>query len=146
MTEQTIRELYRAGLQPAPLDDAAEAELVAALIEGPAAEREAGLARLASHPQGPALARIIQAMAPESAALSAALRARRQPQRSRPLLVALAASAAAVALLVAGLRSSPVETPPVGDDRILVASFEGAEDRAPPASDELSIFRGDFDS
>lgn len=146
MTEQKIRELYQASLAPPALDPAAEAELAAALLGGPQALRDAGLDRLATHPDGPALARLMAAIAPDAAQLSRDLQARRQPVL-RPVLVGLAATAAAMALLVAGLRQSPVELPAAGEDRILVASFETGDARtASPASAESSIFRGDFDS
>lgn len=145
MTEQKIRELYQAGLSPSAIDAAAETELAAALLGGPDGARDAGLNRLATHPHGPALARIIAGLSPVSARLSRELQARRQPVL-RPVLVALAATAAAMALIIAGLRGSPVELPAAAEDRILVASFEHVEDDAPAPSGQSSIFRGDFDS
>jgi hypothetical protein len=145
MTDQNIRKLYQAGLSPAALDAGAEAELAAALLGGSDAARDAGLDRLATHPHGPALARIIAGLAPDSAQLSRDLQARRQPVL-RPVLAALAATAAAMALIIAGLRDSPVQVPEAEDDRIMVASFDSADGGAPAANGESSIFRADFGS
>jgi hypothetical protein len=163
MNERQIAEAWQARTgQPLPLDERAEAALAAALFGGDAAQREAGLELLARLPQGPDLARVMQALAPDAAALSQAIAERRsavrRPRRRATIGFAMAASAAAVAVLVAGLRTGPLESPPVdadgllaghallAEDAILVASFEADEHAAARDGGPRAIFRDDFDS
>jgi hypothetical protein len=152
MTEQNISKAWRQASQQ-PLQDAeAEAGLAAALLGGDAAEREAGLELLGRMPQGPELARVMSALAPDAERLSQEL-AGRSARTARPVrrfgaVFALAASAAAVAVLVGGLRGGPAEpTAPAPEDStsIMVASFE-PDPSAAPGSGSTPIFRSDFDS
>ena len=151
MNEQQLGAAFRAHStdRTEPLDAQAEAELAAALLGGDAGAREAGLDRLGRLPQGPQLARVLAALAPEADRLAGELARRRRPARRRVagIALALAASAAAVAVLVGGLRGGPAEPLPVGgDDRILVASFEEDAASASAVPGQGKIFRSDFDS
>jgi hypothetical protein len=152
MTEQNIRDAWREYSRQPLQDDQAEARLAAALLGGDGAEREAGLELLGQLPQGPQLARVVATLAPDAERLSQELAARRAP-RARPArrfgaVLALAASAAAVAVLVGGLRGGPAEPPgtplPAESEHIMVASFETDANAARPAA--APIFRSDFDS
>jgi hypothetical protein len=156
MTEQNIRDAWRQSSQQQPLqDDEVEAKLAAALLGGDATAREAGLELLGRMPQGPQLARVMASLAPEAARLGQELAARRaqpaRPVRRFGAVLALAASAAAVAVLVGGLRSGgptePAGVPlPADSESIMVASFEMDADAAPSGSAVAPIFRSDFDS
>jgi hypothetical protein len=165
MTDRQLAELYRAAMPPPPhLDAQAEAQLQAALLGGGTAEqREAGLELLARLPQGPALARLMAAVEPESARLGTELRAARTaaPQqrnwRKLPVVLAMAASVTAVAIIISSVGDPRVQpgqpaaehltAADVNSDRILIASFENERSgnaASEDAQEEGSIFRASF--
>jgi hypothetical protein len=165
MTDQKLAGLYRAANDAPALDAQAEEALAAALLGGDRAQREAGLELLGRLPQGPALARLLAAIGPESERLEADLQARRRtrrPWRQLPAALAMAAGVAAVAVMVVSLdrQQAPEQAAvaaPAGisadradPGRILVASFEAEGNDSPasalPADAEKHIFRGAFDS
>jgi hypothetical protein len=162
MTDRKLAELYRAANPAPPLDAEAEQALAAALLGGQPQQREAGLELLARLPQGPALARAIEAIGADAEQLAAELAARRAaPVRRRwhrlPAALAMAAGVAAVAVIIGSLgelrapepaSAEQISAAEIDSARILVASFEanGNGDASTVTVEEKKIFRGAFDS
>lgn len=152
MNEEQIRQLWQAGNKSGQSLDQAER-----LFSDRADQRAEGIAAVAADARAAVLARMVLSLREDAEGLERAVAAQRRPKlmQGARLRWAMAASLAAVALLLGALQLNPNAQAPEGAaditraDRILTGSFESTAGDTPAtagAAPSTSVFSAGFDS